>query len=331
MKSYKEVADSVLERSGAIIKEKNTRKKKIMHIFVALTPCVVIAMITAVVFYSVPYDIPPDTVSVSGASGQVDANHIESNQSLGNIGMSDVIVDYSDVYVEFGSVSAGDDSTFLDFSTDGDFSVSNPDGDDFVLESRDENCFCSDDVSHSDSDITGDSSMPTEVSDSPIVYYVTSLAEAEVGEFAADMHRPEGYDKNIGSALALKMSIADKSDCRFSVIVRIPNGSSLVELMAKANDTMQKESLDPEMAMPLYISGEPDVSDKFFCWLMAEQIIALAYNGAECSYVGSGEGNYTDMNWDTSKGIDAYCELNGDMYVFGTVGVESNPDIYVSE
>lgn len=43
--------------------------------------------------------------------------------------------------------------------------------------------------------------------------------EIELTEFAADMYRPDGYNDNIGSALALKLSLADNTDSRYNVII----------------------------------------------------------------------------------------------------------------
>ena len=62
--------------------------------------------------------------------------------------------------------------------------------------------------------------------------------------------------------------------------------------------------------------GEGILTDKYYFTLSASQIIALADSGARCYYVGSGQGDYRDQNWDTKEGINTYCEMHGDMYVF---------------
>lgn len=53
----------------------------------------------------------------------------------------------------------------------------------------------------------------TDVSDAPApsgeAISVIDLSRDNPGEFAGDMHRPEGFHENIGSALALKMSVGE--------------------------------------------------------------------------------------------------------------------------
>ena len=38
---------------------------------------------------------------------------------------------------------------------------------------------------------------------------------------------------------------------------------------------------------------------------------------AKCYYIGSGQGDYKDIKLEFSEGINAYCELHGDMYISG--------------
>lgn len=159
---------------------------------------------------------------------------------------------------------------------------------------------------------------------------VIDLSQGNPGEFAGDMHRPEGFNENIGSALALKMSITDDVSYKYSVLIRIPEGSTLEQVLSLANESLNM-TINAADAVTVNISGDFDTADRYYYRLTTEQIIALAENGIRCSYVGSGQGDYKDMNWDTRDGINTYCELNGDMYVLADGSIEGHPDIGVGE
>ena len=158
---------------------------------------------------------------------------------------------------------------------------------------------------------------------------VTYLFRGGPGEFAGDMYRPEGVNKNIGSALVLKMSVTD--DDKYSVLIRIPEGSTLERALSRANESLNM-AINADDAVTVNISGEIyTAADEYFYRLTTEQIVALAESGTQCFYVGSGQGDHKDVNWDTKEGINAYCELNGDMYVLAGDGIEAHPDIWVEE
>ncbi len=63
--------------------------------------------------------------------------------------------------------------------------------------------------------------------------------------------------------------------------------------------------------------------------MTSDQILALAESDINCFYVGSGIGDYKDMNWDTENGINTYCEIFGDMFTFDSTGFECEPDISI--
>ena len=159
---------------------------------------------------------------------------------------------------------------------------------------------------------------------------VIDLSQGAPGEFAGDMHRPEGFHENIGSALALKMSITDDVSFQYSVLVRISEGSTLKQTLSRANENLNM-TINPDDAVTVNISGDFDTADRYYYRLTAEQIVALAESGAWCLYIGSGQGDHKDVNWDTRDGIDAFCELEGDMLVWAGDGIEAHPDIGVEE
>lgn len=165
------------------------------------------------------------------------------------------------------------------------------------------------------------------VEDPMKVFNVISLSQGNIGEFAADIYRPEGFNDNIGSVLALKMSIVEDANYEFPVIVRIPDKTNLEQVLNDANNSVNM-TINIAEASLVSISGEMSTTDKYYYLLTAEQIIALADSGAKCYYVGSGEGDYKNMNWDTVEGINAYCELHGDMYIASDNNVEHTSDIW---
>ncbi len=150
-----------------------------------------------------------------------------------------------------------------------------------------------------------------------------------LGESAATDHRPAGYSFNIGPALALKMSITEDEDYKYTVIVTFPENTDPKQFVEDINAKVSTKSpIDFKDAMKVNFSGGFNLDRKLYFILTADQITALAENGAKCSYVGSGEGKYEDQNFDTPHGISTYCELHGDSYVFGDPIIYS-PDISI--
>ena len=147
--------------------------------------------------------------------------------------------------------------------------------------------------------------------------------EVELTEFAADMYRPDGYNDNIGSALALKLSLADNTDSRYDVII-IVHGS--VNNYLDAANKQTKEIISGSDLIEVTINGVVN-SNYYYAALNADQINSLAVNGARVKYVGSGEGDVKRINWNTPEGINEFCELMGDMYVFRGEEIIYCPDI----
>lgn len=156
------------------------------------------------------------------------------------------------------------------------------------------------------------------------------------GEFAGDMHRPEGFHKNIGSALALKMTVVEESDYQFRVVTYTYD-DNMEEIVAGANQNLDEiEKIDFYTFRTIVVVNEHAGGrveaypwKQYFCNLTAEQIYALAEAGATCLYVGSGESK-VDVDWTSSKGIDAFCELHGDMYIMwdNENQIKCYPDIW---
>lgn len=181
---------------------------------------------------------------------------------------------------------------------------------------------------------TVETSKPSEISDNPQQHIyeppvktinVIVPDEVETTEYAGNMYRPEGYNRNIGSGLALKIENTFDSQMRYSVIVK-DTGNDFNKMLTEANAGISKP-LETNCFERITINGA-ETTNRYFALLTKEQILALAENGVKLSYVGSGTGNLEDMNWTTSEGINTYCELNGDMYVFDGDEIRSYPDLY---
>lgn len=144
--------------------------------------------------------------------------------------------------------------------------------------------------------------------------------ETELREYAGDMHRPAGYNMNIGSGLALKMEITKGSGMRYAVIIRRMNIDDLLMALGTYADDTGLSAVT--------VNGAPSPRQNvFFARLTAEQIISLAENGASLSYVGSGRGDIGKADFDTPEGIENYVELLGDEYAFDGDEIRAYPDI----
>lgn len=157
--------------------------------------------------------------------------------------------------------------------------------------------------------------------------YIKSLSQGNMEEFAADMYRPDGYNENIGSVLAIKMHMFSTSDYAFPVIIQIDHRDDLTQIITNANNTLNVPINLEEMKM-VSITNEKNTTDKYFHLLTQTQIVTLAESGIRCYYVGSGKGEYKDMSWDTESGVNTYCELYGDMYINDN-SVKHSPDISI--
>lgn len=165
----------------------------------------------------------------------------------------------------------------------------------------------------------------TEQADEKKMYQFITYNSSEMGEFAGDMHRPEGYHENIGSALALKMSLNEDEDYQFNTIV-YSYGNTIEAVVEMANST-SGQKLDISEWTEVRTAGSESTIEKYYNSFTSEEIHALANAGARCMYVGSGKGDVTSMSWNTSEGIDTYCELNGDMYIGSGEEIQENPDV----
>lgn len=208
--------------------------------------------------------------------------------------------------------------------------------------------------SDSDNSVTTESSVPPEISDeseapqqsdtsepdysdasSTVPNYpsgaLTIYTDPEAGEFAGDMYRPEGYHQNIGSALALMMHYTPEADARFNVLIYTWADVEMEETISNVNETIL-DDIPLEQLSPINVEGDIfENLKRYHLYLTKEQINALAENHVKCMYIGSGIGEYKDMNWETAEGIKTYCEIRGDMYTFNKCGVLANPDITIEE
>ena len=121
----------------------------------------------------------------------------------------------------------------------------------------------------------------------------------------------------------MKLSLADNTDSRYDVII-IVHGS--VNNYLDAANKQTKEIISGSDLIEVTINGVVN-SNYYYAALNADQINSLAVNGARVKYVGSGEGDVKRINWNTPEGINEFCELMGDMYVFRGEEIIYCPDI----
>lgn len=188
---------------------------------------------------------------------------------------------------------------------------------------------------NSDSKITD---TPSNIVESGIrIIYMLVPEEIPNCEFAGDMYRPDGYNGNIGSALALKLKYSNNRSQKFDVVMYNRNKEvSFEQIIDDVNNTLN-DIIDISMISKVKIkngrnengNNEYFTKNMYFAKINAEQIIALADKGIELLYVGSGVGSVRDMNWETPEGINVFCELNGDMMIFEGDDIVCYPDLYV--
>ncbi len=142
--------------------------------------------------------------------------------------------------------------------------------------------------------------------------------ERAAGSLPADAHRPAGYSQNIGSALALNMSI------------REPAYADYLERVKDSPDPYS--DLKPEYPVVIWqaegttVTGDPRelLGNGYVCSFSlggrayhsattnADAIRHCAEAGWQVRYVGRGTTPEKDRSWDTVNGILANCELYGD-------------------
>lgn len=176
---------------------------------------------------------------------------------------------------------------------------------------------------------------------------VTLYGGNDGGElFAPDLFRPEGYDENIGSALALMMENSPAGTA-FDVLLTCPGGADWETLLRDVNERLA-EPIDPADLQIAEITDAPGESSfwetpreegrySWYCLrLDAEQIRALAKaawgeGGVRLSYIGNGSETpaITDMGWGSPEWLRDYCERLGDRVAFrgqGTAAADGSAE-----
>lgn len=141
--------------------------------------------------------------------------------------------------------------------------------------------------------------------------------------FTADEHRPEGYNDNIGHALALMMDIyKNDANKQFLVIV-----GGLLNDKGDQNDMMNIAGVSSENIKSAFLRDLSDGKDRtaYYAYMTATQINALAQNDIKCLFVGDAErvsdlyytypeGFYLTEWWNSSEQIEDFCDYYGDMF-----------------
>lgn len=142
--------------------------------------------------------------------------------------------------------------------------------------------------------------------------------ERAAGSLPADAHRPAGYSENIGSALALIMSVREPAYAEYLERVKDKPDAVGVGIPQYPVVIWQAEGTA--------VTGEPRalIGEGYVCsfslggkvyhsaTVHADAIVRCAEAGWQVSYVGRGTTPTKERSWDTVDGILANCELYGD-------------------
>lgn len=270
--------------------------------FKIATAVVSTLIITASVFIGLnpSPDAPPIIDSSENLSSEPNITHDKSAVSV-----EDSLGEDSEVIFSESAGGTSDDSS--EYSGENDASVDGP--------SEPEND-TSGNTETSEPNIDTDVSTP---SADVLTIYSTS---GSAGEFAADMYRPEGYHENIGSVLAIMMSMNKDEETKFNVLVQSYDAIDLKGFLLKYDDRLEVITVE---------IGGLFMGEGYYVCLTDAQIKEITDYGFKCHYIGSGLGDIRDMNWETEGGIKTYCEIWGDMYTFNARGVSSHPDIGIED
>lgn len=132
------------------------------------------------------------------------------------------------------------------------------------------------------------------------------------------------YNKSILTALVYQMErYKDNPDKTFHVLFFTYPYTVLTEEWVE--DINEKCDLNMNMNDWVVMHGEwpEQAAIKYYYTLTAQEIKALAEQGATCMYVGSGEGDRADINMDTDEGQYVFLELYGDQVIQYKEGMDS--------
>lgn len=120
----------------------------------------------------------------------------------------------------------------------------------------------------------------------------------------------------IGDALTWQMKrYIDDNDKKYHVLIQYfdinedPNhdGSIPREIVDSIN-----EKYDTDFNLDDWVEADTMMGIQYYYVFTAEEIFALSDFGIFCRYIGSGEGDIEDVNFDTEEGIATFFELYGD-------------------
>lgn len=143
-------------------------------------------------------------------------------------------------------------------------------------------------IGQSSGDYTPDESSIGDVTEKLPVYILRSNRKSNI-----EQYHPEGYQANIGSALAVKMSVTDDPAYLFRVILYSQNNMETV--IEKANRDLKEKINFAKFQQNVTLN---DILPSYYTELSAEQIRQLAGLDVQCFYVGTGEGSAEEISGD---------------------------------
>lgn len=158
----------------------------------------------------------------------------------------------------------------------------------------------------------------SEISQAPDILWVNSKS---TNYYWADEHRPDGYNNNIGSALALMMELyKDAPDKTYHVVV-----GGLVDDISPFDDIVDITGLSQDEITAVQLR-DIQTSQKYtihYAYMTGAQITALAENGIKCTFLGCPDGIDTSKHlylyrkewWNTKEHIEIMCNMYGDIFI----------------
>ncbi len=124
------------------------------------------------------------------------------------------------------------------------------------------------------------------------------------------------YNPRVGTSLVYQIERYkdDPNRTYHTFFCTIPATVFTKDFIDSINDKYELD-LDMDEWEALCGDWEDGPENKYYYTLTAKEILALADSGVICYYVGSGEGNREDVEFDTLEGIYTFCELYGDQYI----------------
>lgn len=163
-------------------------------------------------------------------------------------------------------------------------------------------------------------SCEVETTDETLYSHIVGLRLNQIpGKLKKSTEDNEGKYRCIGDALAWELKRhSDDKDRKYHVILEYEdiykNSDHNGELPQEVLD-MINEKYDRDFKVENWSVVMQRMLVSYYYTFTADEIFDLADFGIYCYYVGSGEGDIKDVNFETEEGIETFFELYGDGHI----------------